>query len=99
MLPLFYPDENAERVCIHKFALQAARTISRGFVNAENLMPYLNLSDSTMLAKYNFMSAHHVRIFRIVLSSHGVSSALPSIMFSMVWAECRLYGIRISGSS
>jgi hypothetical protein len=95
----FQPDKNAERVDGHKWAFTTARTISFGAQIGENTDPYFSRSDAKTLSKYSWQPAHHARIRRIVLSSQAIPSSRPPMIFSTVSAQCRLYGITMSGNS
>jgi len=86
----FQPDENAERVCIHKWAFTTARTISFGAGQSENTAPYFSRSDAKTLSKYKKQAAHHALIRWIVRLSQFNPSVLPAIIFSKVSTQCRL---------
>jgi hypothetical protein len=98
-IPRFQPDKNADRVCTHKWAFATARTISLGAGRLENTSPCFSASESITRSKYNRQDVHHDLIFRIVLPSQHTPLNLPRMIFSMVFVQCRLYGMTMSGSS
>jgi hypothetical protein len=77
----------AERVCIHKFAFAAARTISLGAGFAGNAAPYFIRSDAKTLSKYKRMADHHALMRFSPTKSQHTSSTLPFMTFSNVSAQ------------
>jgi len=99
-----YRGIQAERVQIEFMEIQllvfaAARTISLKAGEGWYLVWYLTASDFNISMKYGITTLHHVRIRRIVLSSHGAFTGLPLDIASIVSTQCRLYGINRSGNS
>jgi len=94
----FYAGIYAERVCGHKWAFAAARTISLG-AHMQNSTPYFSRNDAITLSKYRMHAAHQALIRHIALPSQLTLSSSPAIIFSIVSAQYLLYGISISGNS
>jgi hypothetical protein len=84
---------------VHEWLLAVARSLSSNVGRSGGLMFILAANALSIAVKYADIAPHHVLILQIVDESQGTVSNSPDIIFSIVSAQCRLYGTRTSGNS